>query len=180
MNAGTVELALGTDRRGRRSCVMRRRRGCAVEGGECGREGRDDQQCDGRGCFDGAFCAGGGRGPYCGGAWRRAYALRRVSATGVVNTSSGDSLVAHFRPVTAGAGRGAGVASKGRQGKTDGPGGEGADEISGASEQGHVVMTQMPVRKPGDAAAPAEERVTAERAVYDGELERTTLTGMCR
>ena len=33
-------------------------------------------------------------------------ALRKVSATGVVNTGSGDSLVAHFRPVTAGAGRG--------------------------------------------------------------------------
>jgi lipopolysaccharide export system protein LptA len=38
-------------------------------------------------------------------------------------------------------------------------------------------MTQMPVRKPGDAAAPQEERATAERAVYDGDLERTTLTG---
>jgi lipopolysaccharide export system protein LptA len=103
--------------------------------------------------------------------------LRKVSATGVVNTSSADSLVAHFRAVTAGAGRGAGVASKGQQGKTDGPGGQGADEVSDASEQGHVVMTELPVRKPGDATAPAEERVTAERAVYDGELERTTLTG---
>jgi lipopolysaccharide export system protein LptA len=103
--------------------------------------------------------------------------LRKVSATGVVNTSSADSLVAHFRPVTAGAGRGAGVANKGRQGKTDGPGGQAADEVSDASEQGHVVMTDLPVRKPGEATAPAEERVTAERAIYDGELERTTLTG---
>jgi lipopolysaccharide export system protein LptA len=103
--------------------------------------------------------------------------LRKVSATGVVNTSSADSLVAHFRPVTAGAGRAAGVASKGRQRRTDGPGSQGADEVSDASEQGHVVMTDLPVRKPGDATAPAEERVTAERAVYDGELERTTLTG---
>ena len=32
-------------------------------------------------------------------------AMRRVSATGVVNTGSGDSLVAHFRPVAAVAGR---------------------------------------------------------------------------
>jgi lipopolysaccharide export system protein LptA len=38
-------------------------------------------------------------------------------------------------------------------------------------------MTELPVKKPGDSAAPVEERVTAERAVYDGELERTTLTG---
>ena len=38
-------------------------------------------------------------------------------------------------------------------------------------------MTELPERKPGEATAPVEERVTAERAVYDGELERTTLTG---
>jgi lipopolysaccharide export system protein LptA len=55
--------------------------------------------------------------------------------------------------------------------------GGGADEVSDAVEQGHVVMTQLPVRKPGDTTAPLEERATAERAVFDGELERTTLTG---
>jgi lipopolysaccharide export system protein LptA len=55
--------------------------------------------------------------------------------------------------------------------------GGGADEVSDATELGHVVMTQLPVRKPGDSAAPAEERATAERAAYDGGLERTTLTG---
>jgi len=33
------------------------------------------------------------------------------------------------------------------------------------------------MRKAGDTAAPAEERAIAERAVYDGELEKTTLTG---
>jgi lipopolysaccharide export system protein LptA len=104
-------------------------------------------------------------------------ALRKVSATGVVNTGSGDSLVAHFRPVTAGAGRGLSGASKGQPGKKDGLVRGGVDEVSDATEQGHVVMTQLPVRKPGDAAAPAEERATAERAVFDGELERTTLTG---
>jgi lipopolysaccharide export system protein LptA len=93
--------------------------------------------------------------------------MHRVDAKGVIETSSGDSLVANFRPVTAGAPRGSDVAGKG----------EGADEISSATEQGHVVMTELPVKKPGDSAAPVEERVTAERAVYDGELERTTLTG---
>jgi lipopolysaccharide export system protein LptA len=94
--------------------------------------------------------------------------LRKVSGTGVVNTSSGDSLVAEFRPVTNGASH--------EQGKKD-AGQQGADEIASAVEQGHVVMTQMPVRKPGDAAASQEERATAERAVYDGDVERTTLTG---
>jgi lipopolysaccharide export system protein LptA len=93
--------------------------------------------------------------------------MHRVDAKGVVETSSGDSLVAYFRPVIAGAARGSDVAGKG----------QGADEISSATEQGHVVMTELPVKKPGDSAAPVEERVTAERAVYDGELERTTLTG---
>ena len=91
--------------------------------------------------------------------------MHRVDSKGVVETSSGDSLVAYFRPVIAGATRG-----------SDGKG-HGADEISSATEQGHVVMTELPVKKPGDSAAPVEERVTAERAVYDGELERTTLTG---
>ena len=91
--------------------------------------------------------------------------MHRVDAKGVVETSSGDSLVAYFRPVIAGATRG-----------SDGKG-QGADEISSATEQGHVVMTELPVKTPGDSAAPVEERVTAERAIYDGELERTTLTG---
>jgi lipopolysaccharide export system protein LptA len=98
--------------------------------------------------------------------------IRRVSSTGVVNTSSGDSLVAHFRPVTADAGRGAIVASSEKK-----KGDLGTDEISNATEEGHVLMTQLPAKKPGDATAPVEERVTAQRAIYDGALERTTLTG---
>jgi lipopolysaccharide export system protein LptA len=101
--------------------------------------------------------------------------LRKVSAAGVVNTSSADSLVAHLRPVAAGTGRG--LEGKGQQRKKDGLGRTCGDEVSDAIEQGHVVMTQLPVRKPGDATAPVEQRVTAERAVYDGELERTTLMG---
>jgi lipopolysaccharide export system protein LptA len=93
--------------------------------------------------------------------------MRRVNGKGVVDTSSGDSLVAHFRPVSAGVARGSSVTGKG----------QGTDEIASATEQGHVVMTELPVKKPGDSAAPTEERVTAERAAYDGQLERTTLTG---
>jgi lipopolysaccharide export system protein LptA len=90
--------------------------------------------------------------------------LRKEDVKGVVNTSSADSLVAHFHALAPGTHD---VSAKGA----------GTDEIADATEQGHVVMMQMPVRKPGDAAAPVPERASAERAVYDGALERTTLTG---
>jgi lipopolysaccharide export system protein LptA len=108
--------------------------------------------------------------------------MRRVNAKGVVNTSSGDSLVAHFRPVAEGGGRDSkSAAGVGDVAKKEGAG-QDADAVSDATEQGHVVMTQTPARKAGDTAAPVEERVTAEKAVYSGgmgvgELERTTLTG---
>ena len=106
-------------------------------------------------------------------------ALRKVTATGVVNTSAGDSLVAHFRPDSRGSGGTAGAArsKQAKTEKTDVLDGQGGDEIADATIQGHVVLTQLPVKKPGDAVPPAEERATAERAVYDGSSERTTLTG---
>jgi lipopolysaccharide export system protein LptA len=94
--------------------------------------------------------------------------LRRVTATGAVNTSSGDSLEANFRPVP----RGAGHIARGAA-----PVKQGADEIVAAVVQGHVVLTQQPVKKAGEVSPPAEERATAERAVFDGKLETTTLTG---
>jgi lipopolysaccharide export system protein LptA len=111
--------------------------------------------------------------------------MRRVNAKGVMNTSSGDSLVAHFRPVVEGEGRDPKAAGAGDVAKKEGAG-QGADAVSDATEQGHVVMTQTPARKAGNTAPLVEERVTAEKAVYNGgagggmgvgELERTTLTG---
>jgi lipopolysaccharide export system protein LptA len=100
--------------------------------------------------------------------------LKRVSATGVLSTGSGDSLVAHFRSGTGE--QGVAAIPKGQvAGK--GSGAQGGDAISDATEFGHVVITELPARKPGDAAAPAEERATAERVAYDGVLQRTTLTG---
>jgi lipopolysaccharide export system protein LptA len=88
----------------------------------------------------------------------------------VVNTSFADSMVAHFRPAKTAVHAGSG-------GKRTSSGGTGADDIADATEQGHVVLTKLPVKKAGETAAPAEERVTAERAVYSGDLDRTTLTG---
>ena len=102
--------------------------------------------------------------------------LRKVTAKGVVTTSSADSMVAHFRPAKADGERGAGMGSAAKKSSGE----TGGDDISDATEQGHVVMTKLPVSKPVEAAAPVEERITAERAVYEhgnGELERTTLTG---
>jgi lipopolysaccharide export system protein LptA len=98
--------------------------------------------------------------------------LRKVNAKGVVTTSAADSLVAHFRPV-AGVGRGVSTGSTAKKASGE----TGLDDITDATEQGHVVMTKVPVKKAGDAAAPEKERVTAERVVYDGDLERATLTG---
>jgi lipopolysaccharide export system protein LptA len=105
-------------------------------------------------------------------------ALRKVSATGVVNTSAGDSLVARFRPTTPASRPGSGNNAAKVQSKTqDGLTGAGGDEITDATVQGHVVLTQLPVKKPGDTVAPAEEKATADRVVYDGDLDRATLTG---
>jgi lipopolysaccharide export system protein LptA len=102
--------------------------------------------------------------------------LRKVDAKGIVTTSSADSIVAHFQPVASRAKRRADTGTRGKESS----GGSGGDDVSDATEQGHVVMTKLAVSKPGEATAPVEEKITAERAVYEhgsGELERTTLTG---
>jgi len=104
--------------------------------------------------------------------------LRRVTANGVVNTGSADSIEAHFRPVAPGSERVATIGSTAKKSS----GMSGVDEIADATELGHVVMTKLPAKKAGEEAAPAEKRITAERAVYnhgtgDAGLERTTLTG---
>src|SRR5665213_3010891 len=84
--------------------------------------------------------------------------LRQVNAKGVVTTSSGDGLEVHFKP-------------------TVGHAGGATDEISSAVQEGNVAMTQTPVKKPGNASAPQEEKATAARAVYDGATQKLTLTG---
>jgi len=84
--------------------------------------------------------------------------LRRVSAAGVVNTSSGDALEVHFKPSAS-------------------YGASTTDEISTAVLQGNVVMTQTPAKKPGNAGLAQEEKATAARAVYDAATQRLTLTG---
>ena len=63
------------------------------------------------------------------------------------------------------------------QGATTSRSGRPGDEISTAVQEGNVVITQMPVKKPGDANAPQQEKATAARAVYDGATQKLTLTG---
>jgi lipopolysaccharide export system protein LptA len=88
-------------------------------------------------------------------------ALRRVSETGAEDTSSGETMDVRFR-----------MAAAEKSGA-----GQGAEEIATAVQQGNVVMTHTPVRKPGDAGAPTEQRATAQKAVYDGTTKWMTLTG---
>jgi lipopolysaccharide export system protein LptA len=103
-------------------------------------------------------------------------AIHRVTATGETDTSSADSLVAHFRPAVEGPVRGPKASGKSQQ-KTEGFGGQGGDEVSDATMRGHVMLTELPMKKPSDTVAPSERKATAEKVFYDGGLERATLTG---
>jgi lipopolysaccharide export system protein LptA len=183
LNAGSVEIALATDSEGRAQL-----RDAKAEGnarlkvvGAAAKGGKTTSALAGD-LLTAKFVRVGGKDHIAEVHGDGHAALRRVGSTGGVNTGSGDSLVAHFRPVTAGAERGQ-SGSGGRQpAKNDGLEAGGGDEVSDAVEQGHVVMTQIPARKPGETTAPLEERATADRAFYDhgtgdSELERTTLTG---
>ena len=110
--------------------------------------------------------------------------LHRVSDEGAIATSSGETLEAEFRSVVrSDAGASQRVQKKTSTAKVSGMGalaGQGtADEISTAVQQGHVVMTNLPVAKPGAAGTTSggEQRATADRAAFDGASQQLTLTG---
>ena len=126
--------------------------------------------------------------------------LRQVSVAGIEQTSAGDALDAKFRPATAAgvtrtppAGVVAGNAARGaaRSSTTLHGGPQTMDALLSAVQQGHVSMTR---RAPGKSGAkvgnnggeriggpanPGEdvEHAVADRAVYDGDRDRVTLTG---
>ena len=108
-------------------------------------------------------------------------ALKRVSDTGSIETSTGDELDAEFRlhggRFAGGASSGTKVAVGGVKGNGTGGLGQAAEEIATAVQQGHVVMTNQPLAKAGDAGGGGEQRATAERVAYDGSTEEATLTG---
>ena len=94
--------------------------------------------------------------------------VRRVGARGE-DTSQGNSLVADFRVAGAGTGAGPGAGTGARAGAGT------RQEIASAVQVGDVAMTHV------DAAAGAvPEHGTAERAVYEGDAQRLTLTGGVR
>jgi lipopolysaccharide export system protein LptA len=51
------------------------------------------------------------------------------------------------------------------------------EELASAVQAGHVAMLRKSIKKQGGAMVAVEERSTAERAVYDGDSDRVTLTG---
>jgi lipopolysaccharide export system protein LptA len=126
--------------------------------------------------------------------------LRQVSVAGVEQTSAGDTLDAKFRPA-AGSGvarmrPASAVAGDARNGSarsstTLHTGPQTMDTLLSAVQQGHVSMTRRAPGKSGakvgnssgtKAAGPANpgeevEHAVAERAAYDGDRDRVTLTG---
>jgi lipopolysaccharide export system protein LptA len=107
--------------------------------------------------------------------------LDETTATGTRQSSSGDWLEAHFAAPANGSG-GSPVGTDGSTAVKKDAGANAAKAPSGAATQiesatleGHVVITQQGVAKPG-TAAPAAMRATAGRADYEGGGERVHLT----
>jgi lipopolysaccharide export system protein LptA len=103
--------------------------------------------------------------------------LHQVSADGIEQTSSGDTLDAKFRSQPAASG------VVGRQPSLTALGGATGMLLS-AVQQGHVTMVRRAPAKVGAKAAAnsgtAQEDVqhaSAQRVAYDGNLDRVTLTG---
>ena len=103
--------------------------------------------------------------------------LHQVTADGTEQTSSGDTLDAKFRAQPPASG----VA--GRQTSLSALGGKTAMLLS-AVQQGHVTMVRRAPAKAGAKTAASSgnaqedmERASAQRAAYDGDLDRVTLTG---
>jgi lipopolysaccharide export system protein LptA len=104
-------------------------------------------------------------------------ALRQVSADGVELTSTGDTLDAKFRPA-AGSTRpvaGAGTSRRGAEYL-------GTASLASAVQQGHVTMMRRAPAKSEPAAGATMagydvSHAKAERAAYDGDTDRVTLTG---
>jgi lipopolysaccharide export system protein LptA len=116
--------------------------------------------------------------------------LRQMSVDGIEQTSVGDTLDAKFRGKNAAGGartRPVAAAVAGKAGASPSSpvaGGMGLDSLWSAVQQGHVTLTRRaPARARADAkTGPVSshddvERAMAERAVYDGDQDRMTLTG---
>ena len=102
--------------------------------------------------------------------------LHQVTAAGVDQSSTGDTLDAKFRPMT-GISPIGNVSRPGSGTRTDTD--FGVDRLSSSVQQGHVSMTRRtPARKAGTREDVAE--AIADRAAFDGNSNRLTLTGGVR
>jgi lipopolysaccharide export system protein LptA len=100
--------------------------------------------------------------------------LHQVSADGVDQMSAGDALDAKFKPGVAAGGAGSNQIAVGNQ-----AGRQISDLLLSAVQQGHVTMLRRAPAKAGAKAGTPDdvEHASGERAVYDGDLDRVTLTG---
>jgi lipopolysaccharide export system protein LptA len=119
--------------------------------------------------------------------------LRQVTADGTEQTSTGDMLDAKFRPWSTSRATlnsvktrpaGAAVGGPSHEGASRPAGGEGVDDLWSAVQHGHVSMMRLVPAKSGAKAGTRPvsaqkdvERASAERAEYDGDLDRVTLSG---
>ena len=95
---------------------------------------------------------------------------RQVSAAGVEQTSTGETLEASFRP----ADRVVGKAKPGPAESLQSTGG-----IEDAVQEGHVTMTRrLPAKRKGDAGE--VQHATADRVVYNGGSDQLVLSGGVR
>jgi lipopolysaccharide export system protein LptA len=108
--------------------------------------------------------------------------LHQMNAKGMEQISTGDALDATFRPnampnggrtrpMTAGGGK------AGQPGSSVGQ--QAADVLMSAVQQGHFTMMRRIPAKTGSKAGTKEDvqHAVAQRAAYDGDLNRMTLTG---
>jgi lipopolysaccharide export system protein LptA len=99
--------------------------------------------------------------------------LRQLAADGMEQTSAGDELDAKFRP---GAFVKSAAGAKAASGATRVVDAQASKVLRSAVQQGHVAVMR---RAPAKVAGGQEdiEHATAQRAVYDGDLDRVTLMG---
>jgi lipopolysaccharide export system protein LptA len=98
--------------------------------------------------------------------------LRQIGADGMEQTSVGDELDARFRPTA--------IVQRDGEAKPAGQdvraGAQASRLLASAVQQGHVAVTRRAPAKSG-AGKEDVEGATAQRAVYDGDLDRVTLSG---
>jgi lipopolysaccharide export system protein LptA len=100
--------------------------------------------------------------------------LHQVTANGVDQTSMGDTLDAKFKPVTAASRRSNTAEKTSPKSRQDNE--FGVDRLWSSVQQGHVTMARRsPAKKEG--GRDEAEGATAERARFDGDLNRLTLAG---